>query len=74
MTLASSISDATIWSVPYNRKTFLVLATGHVHLNTAISSIIQIIVQGLMKKKFYRNLSWPHSKGPTYQGKGRQQW
>jgi hypothetical protein len=29
MTLASSISDATIWSVPYyDRKTFIVQATG----------------------------------------------
>ncbi len=28
MTLAPSISDATIWSVPYDRKTFIVHATG----------------------------------------------
>ncbi len=28
MTLASSISDATIWSIPYDRKTFIVQATG----------------------------------------------
>ncbi len=69
MTLASPI-----WSVPYNRKTLIVLATGHFNLNTAISSIIQIIIQGLLQKRFPRILSWPHSKGPTYQGKGRQQW
>jgi hypothetical protein len=28
MTLALPISDATIWSVPYNRKTFIALSTG----------------------------------------------
>jgi hypothetical protein len=27
MTLVSSVSDATIWSVPYDRKTFTVQAT-----------------------------------------------
>ncbi len=28
MTLALSVSDATIWSVPYNCKTFIVQAPG----------------------------------------------
>jgi hypothetical protein len=28
MTLALPISDATIWRVPYDRKTFIVQATG----------------------------------------------
>ncbi len=28
MTLALPISDATIWSIPYDRKTFIVQASG----------------------------------------------
>jgi hypothetical protein len=32
MTIVLSISDATIWSIPYDRKTFIVQATGERYL------------------------------------------